>query len=122
MARPTRGGSTKKKAPIKKKTPKKKSVDKVRAEDDSDLELNSDGEVKEKKERKGGFHKQYYLSAPLAELVGETTVCLTPVSPTRIGMLINLTALSPTSGQENLGVYQRAELAGPRRQTSDPMR
>ncbi|KIN03885.1 hypothetical protein OIDMADRAFT_143370 [Oidiodendron maius Zn] len=74
LARPTRGGSTKKKAPIKKKTPKKKSVDKVRAEDDSDLELNSDGEVKEKKERKGGFHKQYYLSAPLAELVGETTL------------------------------------------------
>jgi upstream activation factor subunit UAF30 len=65
----------KKKTPIKKRVPKKKSTDKVRAEDDSDLELNSDGEVKEKKEKKGGFHKQYYLSAPLAELVGATAVC-----------------------------------------------
>jgi hypothetical protein len=115
MARPTRGGSTKKKAPIKKRTPKKKSVDKVRAEDDSDLELNSDGEVKEKKERKGGFHKQYYLSAPLAELVGETTVC------SRSDFLLAnwnanylYPALATASRQEDLGVYQRAELASPR--------
>lgn len=78
MARPTRGGSTRKKTPIKKRTIKKKSADKVKAQDDSDLELNSDGEVKEKKEKKGGFHKQYYLSAPLAELVGETAVCYPP--------------------------------------------
>jgi upstream activation factor subunit UAF30 len=75
MARPTRGGSTKKKAPVKKRSPKKKSVEKVKPEDYSDFELNSDGEVKEKKEKKGGFHKKYYLSAPLAELVGETAVC-----------------------------------------------
>jgi upstream activation factor subunit UAF30 len=76
MARPTRGGAAKKKAPVKKRTPKKKSADKVKADDDSDLELNSDGEVKPKKERKGGFHKQYHLSAPLADLVGESTVRL----------------------------------------------
>lgn len=98
MARPTRGGSTKKKAPIKKRTTKKKSASKVKAEDDSDLELNSDGEVKEKKERKGGFHKQYYLSAPLAELVGETTVC--PYSHVFLirGANSHFTALSASGG------------------------
>jgi len=74
-ARPTRGGNDKKRA-IKKavtKKPKKKSADKVKKDDDSDLELDSDGEVKEKV-KKGGFHKQYHLSAPLADLVGEPTL------------------------------------------------
>ena len=59
-----------------KKTPKKlrkKSEKKIRAEDDSEVEVGSDGEVKEKV-RKGGFHKLYHLSAPLADLVGEPTV------------------------------------------------
>lgn len=72
-ARPTRGSSDKKRPVVKKRTPKKKSADKVKREDDSDLELDSQGEVKEKV-KKGGFHKQYYLSAPLADLVGEPTV------------------------------------------------
>lgn len=72
-ARATRGGGTKKKVVQKKKTPKKKSADKIKADDDSELELNSDGEVKEKV-KKGGFHKQFHLSAPLADLVGEPTV------------------------------------------------
>jgi predicted transcriptional regulator len=35
--------------------------------------VGSDGEVKEKV-KKGGFHKLYHLSAPLADLVGEPTV------------------------------------------------
>ena len=72
-SRATRGGGTKRKVPTKKRAPKKKSSDKVKAEDDSDIELGSDGEVKEKV-KKGGFHKQYNLSAPLADLVGEVTV------------------------------------------------
>ena len=92
-ARPTRAGVPKKKnaGVVKKKTPRKKSEKKVKADDDSDLEVGSDGEVKEKV-RKGGFHvrsflnylrcihtddnrkKQYHLSAPLADLVGEPTV------------------------------------------------
>ena len=55
------------------KKPRKKSEKKVRAEDDSEVEVGSDGEVKEKV-RKGGFHKLYHLSAPLADLVGEPTV------------------------------------------------
>ncbi|TAQ91303.1 hypothetical protein B7494_g272 [Chlorociboria aeruginascens] len=72
-ARSTRGGE-KKKTPRKKTgKPKKKSEKKVKGEDDSDLELNSDGEVKEVV-RKGGFHKQYHLSTPLADLVGEPTL------------------------------------------------
>lgn len=74
-SRATRGGGMKRKAPVKKRAPKKKSADKIKADEDSELELNSDGEVKEKP-KKGGFHKQYHLSAPLAELVGEPTVSL----------------------------------------------
>ncbi|KAK0100324.1 hypothetical protein ONS95_008282 [Cadophora gregata] len=73
-ARATRGAGNKKVVKTK-RTPKKprKSASKVRADDDSDVELGSDGEVKEKP-KKGGFHKQYHLSAPLAELVGEPTL------------------------------------------------
>jgi len=71
-ARPTRRGATtpKRKRPVVKK--KKKSEKKVKDEDDSDI-VGSDGEVKEKV-KKGGFHKQYHLSAPLADLVGEVTL------------------------------------------------
>jgi hypothetical protein len=72
-ARATRGGNKKviKKVP---KKPRKKSEKKIKADDDSGLEeIGSDGEVKEKV-KKGGFHKQYYLSAPLSELVGEAKV------------------------------------------------
>ncbi|RFU25530.1 hypothetical protein B7463_g10813, partial [Scytalidium lignicola] len=72
-ARPTRGGVNKKAMIVRKKTPKKKSATKVKSADDSDLELGSDGEPKEVT-RKGGFHKKYNLSAPLAELVGESTL------------------------------------------------
>lgn len=73
--RATRGAGNKKVVKTK-RTPKKprKSASKVKAADDSDVELGSDGEVKEKP-KKGGFHKQYHLSAPLADLVGEPTVC-----------------------------------------------
>ena len=80
-----------------KKTPKKKSAKKVKDEDDSDLESGSDAEKKEVK-RSGGFHvrlpsivtrsceltlclqKPMVLSQPLAELLGETTVCVTAFS------------------------------------------
>jgi chromatin remodeling complex protein RSC6 len=73
--RATRGGGIKKAKVVKKKTPKKKSAAKIKADDDSDVELNSDGEVKEKP-KKGGFHKQYQLSEPLAQLVGESQASL----------------------------------------------
>lgn len=85
-SRATRGGGAKKKAPTKKRAPKKKSSDKVKAEDDSDIELGSDGEIKEKV-KKGGFHKQYNLSAPLADLVGEVTVSTRSDLPYNLGLL-----------------------------------
>lgn len=78
-SRATRGGGAKKKAPTKKRAPKKKSSDKVKAEDDSDIEVGSDGEIKEKV-KKGGFHKLYNLSAPLADLVGEVSVSISSSS------------------------------------------
>jgi upstream activation factor subunit UAF30 len=53
LARPTRGGNTRKSAPAKKKSPKKKKTPgRVRASDDSDIE--SDGESKPQKTT--GFH------------------------------------------------------------------
>lgn len=56
-ARPTRGGSTRKAAPVKKKksTPRSKTAKKVKAEDDSDLEA-SEASGKKEVNRTGGFH------------------------------------------------------------------
>jgi len=72
--RSTRGGATKKNTGVKKSAPKKrKSAAKIKKADDSDVELGSDGEPKEIV-RKGGFHKPYHLSTPLADLVGEATL------------------------------------------------
>lgn len=76
--RSTRGGGIKKQKVVKKRAPKKKSEKKVGADDDSEMEIGSDGEVKEKP-KKGGFHKLYHLSEPLAELVGEPTVSTIPL-------------------------------------------
>ncbi|PBP19142.1 serine/threonine-protein kinase [Diplocarpon rosae] len=73
--RATRGGAGNKvtKKTAKAKKPRKKSEKKVKEEDDSEVEVGSDGEVKEKP-KKGGFHKLYHLSLPLADLVGEPTL------------------------------------------------
>lgn len=73
VSRSTRGAGNKKVVKKTPKKPRKKSEKKVKAEDDSEVEVGSDGEVKVKV-RKGGFHKLYHLSAPLADLVGEPTV------------------------------------------------
>lgn len=55
-ARSTRGGNTKRKAPVQKKTQKKKkSANKVKDEDDSDIASGSGAEKKSPK-RTGGFH------------------------------------------------------------------
>ena len=120
-SRATRGGGAKKKGPVKKRAPKKKSSDKVKAEDDSDIELNSDGEVKEKV-KKGGFHKQYNLSYPLAELIGETSV--SSVYNHRFcycGKLI-CTVLPSSSRPENLDVYQSERPSSAIRQTTNQLR
>ncbi|KAF2109047.1 hypothetical protein BDV96DRAFT_248995 [Lophiotrema nucula] len=72
--RATRGGNTKKKAPVQKqKKPKKKSSNKVKDEDDSDIASGSGAEKKEVK-RTGGFHKPMTLSPALSELLGETSL------------------------------------------------
>lgn len=57
-ARPTRGASTRRAAPVKKKAkpkPKAKTAKKVKAEDDSDVGSGSESGKKEVK-RSGGFH------------------------------------------------------------------
>lgn len=55
LARPTRGGSSRKNAPAKKKkTPKKKTSTRVRASDDSDIDDSESGEKKPPKNT--GFH------------------------------------------------------------------
>ncbi|KAI9740830.1 MAG: hypothetical protein M1818_004435 [Claussenomyces sp. TS43310] len=68
-SRPSRTGV--KKSVVRKKTsPKKKSTSKIKADDDSDLDLGSGAEKKEVN-RSGGFHKEYYLSHALEDLVGD---------------------------------------------------
>ncbi|KAJ4311843.1 hypothetical protein N0V94_007749 [Neodidymelliopsis sp. IMI 364377] len=69
--RATRGGNTRKKAPLPKKKIKKKSSNRVKDEDDSDI---ASGSEKEKKSpsRKGGFHKPMALSPALSSLLNET--------------------------------------------------
>lgn len=63
--RATRGGNTRKKAPLPKKKTKKKSANRVKDDDDSDI---ASGSEKEKKSpsRKGGFHVRpcYNTSSP----------------------------------------------------------
>lgn len=82
LARPTRGGATRKRAPLKKvagspsKT-KKKSSTKIKASDDSDVGTGEEGETK----KSGAFHKPYALSQPLADLVGESQVCPSLILP-----------------------------------------
>lgn len=61
LARPTRGGSSRKAAPAKKKSPKKKKMkNRVSGEDDSDLD--GSGVEKPKPKRTGGFHVSLGIS------------------------------------------------------------
>ncbi|KAF2994852.1 hypothetical protein E8E13_003898 [Curvularia kusanoi] len=70
--RATRGGNTRKKAPLpKKKATKKKSSNRVKDEDDSDIASGS-GKEKKSPSRKGGFHKPMALSPALSALLNET--------------------------------------------------
>lgn len=55
-ARPTRGASARRSAPVKKKA-KAKTSKKVKAEDDSDLDSGS--ETKKEVNRSGGFHVSF---------------------------------------------------------------
>ncbi|KAL4776922.1 SWIB/MDM2 domain-containing protein [Aspergillus nidulans var. acristatus] len=67
-ARPTRGASTRKAAPVKKKKSTAKTAKKVKAEDDSDI--GSGSESGKKVNRSGGFHKPLNLSPALSALLG----------------------------------------------------
>ncbi|KAH8731479.1 SWIB/MDM2 domain-containing protein [Phaeosphaeriaceae sp. PMI808] len=69
--RSTRGGNTKKRAPLPKKKTKKKSSNRVKDEDDSDIASGS-GAEKKSPSKKGGFHKPMALSPALSSLLGET--------------------------------------------------
>ncbi|OJJ86808.1 SWIB/MDM2 domain protein [Aspergillus glaucus CBS 516.65] len=72
-ARPTRGASTRRAAPVKKKTkpkPKTKTSKKVKVEDDSDVGSGSESGKKEVK-RSGGFHAPMALSPALSSLLNE---------------------------------------------------
>lgn len=66
-ARPTRGGTTRKAAPVKKRTPKKKTSTRVKAEDDSDLD---DSDVEDKPQRNTGFHVRMHVSFVTTLLTG----------------------------------------------------
>ncbi|KAJ5171228.1 uncharacterized protein N7500_004011 [Penicillium coprophilum] len=70
-ARPTRGGNTRRAAPVKKKS-KAKTSKRVKAEDDSDID--SGEEPKKEVNRNTGFHKPMNLSEPLSALLGEVTL------------------------------------------------
>lgn len=135
-SRATRGGNVKGGKVVKKgkgkgtpKRPRKKSEKKVKAEDDSGLEeVGSDGEVKEKP-RKGGFHKQYHLSAPLADLVGESTVSLLNLYCPFPELLIVFVgywefwlievAITSSNGQKDMGIYQSKRPSRSGRQAAD---
>lgn len=60
--RSTRGGNTKKRAPLPKKKAKKKSSNRVKDEDDSDIGSGS-GAEKKSPSKKGGFHVRPYSFA-----------------------------------------------------------
>lgn len=62
-ARPTRGASARRAAPVKKKT-KTKTSKKVKAEDDSDLDTGS--ETKKEVNRSGGFHVSFQHSSRMS--------------------------------------------------------
>ena len=129
--RATRGGNTRKKAPLpKKKATKKKSSNRVKDEDDSDIASGSDKE-KKSPSRKGGFHVRppsFTHNNPLTpqthansantpgplETNGALPRALRP--PQRIA------ALAPADGEKDLGVREGARPAGPQRQAADPLR
>ncbi|ERF75053.1 hypothetical protein EPUS_04835 [Endocarpon pusillum Z07020] len=97
-ARPTRGGSSKKAAPVKKKTPKKKTAVRVRGSDESDL----DDSLTEKKPKNTGFNKPMNLSAALSELLQGETALSRPQCVKRIWQHIREHDLQDPSDKRNI--------------------
>ena len=94
--RATRGGNTRKKAPLPKKKTKKKSSNRVKDEDDSDI---ASGSEKEKKSpsRKGGFHVR----------------CLSPPTPRTPKPSIHSTPLHPLLSTNPLTPSQKPMALSP---------
>jgi upstream activation factor subunit UAF30 len=127
-ARPTRGGNTRRAAPVKKKS-KAKTSKRVKAEDDSDI--GSGDEPKKEVNRNTGFHvclsvssfhilpsiltrpqKPMNLSEPLSALLGELTVSTLPDS-WLVGLCLFCTAFATTNRQKGLAVHSRERAPGP---------
>lgn len=108
--RATRGGGAKvvkKRGATPKTKVKRKSSKKVGEEDDSDV-LGSDGEPKEVV-RKGGFHKEYLLSEPLADLVG-TTQLSRPQAVKKIWEYIKANDLQNPADKRQIRCDERLQL------------
>ncbi|KAH0836262.1 hypothetical protein AYO21_10216 [Fonsecaea monophora] len=92
LARPTRGGGSRKTAPVKKKKRSKK--DRVTGSDDSDI----DGEErKQKPKRDTGFHKPLNLSQALSNLFDGATQLSRPETTKRIWAYIKANELQDPS-------------------------
>lgn len=74
--RTTRGGSATKAVKKKNKTPRKKNGRKSKHDIDSDDDASEESGSQAKRKSGGGFQKPFNLSFALAELVGESQVCL----------------------------------------------
>jgi upstream activation factor subunit UAF30 len=92
-ARSTRGGNTKKRAPVvKKKKEKKKSANRIKDEDDSDIGSGSGSEKKSPK-RTGGFHVSSLINVSRSRwtlTIGQKPMNLSPA----LSELLNETQLS----------------------------
>ena len=110
----THGGASAKptkKAKPKAKAPKKKSEKRVRSDDDS--EVDSEAAVVKKRKASGGFQKPFNLSYPLAEVCGESQVCVAELqAPIRVSLTRFITAISASSGQKAVGTHQSQRTAG----------
>jgi upstream activation factor subunit UAF30 len=126
-ARPTRGGSSRKVAPVKKKTPKKKTATRIRGSDESGVE---DSAI-EKKPKNNGFNvspspssvdhsltdpqKPMNLSQPLSELLrGETAVSFPSALPSRYAKLRSCPdhSVSNASGSTSVKTTYRIQMTG----------
>jgi len=101
LARPTRGGNSRKSATAKKKkTPKKKTSTRVRASDDSEIDDSESGEKKPPKNT--GFHKPMILSPALSALFGGETMMSRPQSVKRLWEHIRANDLQDPSDRRQI--------------------
>ncbi|RDW70719.1 SWIB/MDM2 domain protein [Aspergillus mulundensis] len=99
-ARPTRGASTRKAAPVKKKKSTAKTAKKVRVEDDSDI--GSGSESGKKVNRSGGFHKPLNLSPALSALLGGAATMSRPQTVKKLWEYIHAHDLQDPSDKRQI--------------------